>query len=224
MELIELGHRDFGESRVQQFLQRAAYINEWLSRRESLPNVAAERHAILGGGPELGASEVRWHMIGDVQRNKARRVIECTRLIHSVDSMRVAEELQMAALKIEEPVEVLLQVNCSGENQKHGVSLPAAIHVAEQIDSMTYVDLRGVMTMAPHVENPEDARFAFERCQECFEEIQTAGFGEGRCNLLSMGMSSDFETAIECGANIVRIGSSIFGSGEGEQDDVETDE
>lgn len=199
MELIRLGQRDFAESRVQQLLQRAAMIEEWIARRQKMP------------GAEAGPGEqVRWHLVGELQRNKVRKVIETTRLIHSVDSMRVAEEIQTAALKREEPVDVLLQVNCSGERSKGGVALPAAIHVAEQIDSTTYVRLRGIMTMAPHSENPQDSRFTFERARECFEEIRDAGVAAKRFNILSMGMSNDFEVAIACGANLVRIGSLLF--------------
>lgn len=219
MELIGLGHQDFGESRVQQLLQRKAMIDEWLQRRQTLPGVAEEARGRSGVlGEDRSPDEVRWHLIGELQRNKVRKVIEEVRLVHSVDSLRVSEEIQAAALKREEPVEVLLQVNCSGETGKHGVALPAAIHVAEQIDATTYVHLRGIMTMAPYSENPEDSRPTFERGRECFEEISDAGIAGDRFNILSMGMSGDFEVAIDCGANLVRVGSALF---EGADDHAE---
>lgn len=201
MELVELGHRDFGESRPQQLIQRSGMLDEWLARRR--------KQAHPG---ESVPPQIRWHLLGELQKNKVRKIVEHARLIHSVDSMRIAEEIQMLGLRIEEPIEVLLQVNCSGESGKRGIALPAAVHVAEQIDSTTYVKLRGMMTMAPHSESPEDSRFTFERARECFEEIRDAGIASGQFTILSMGMSNDFEVAIECGSNLVRIGSTIFGT------------
>jgi pyridoxal phosphate enzyme (YggS family) len=114
-------------------------------------------------------------------------------------------------LKREEPVDVLVQVNCSGEASKFGCPMPAAMHLAEQIDTMMQVRVRGLMTMAPLSDNPEDARATFRRCRELFEEIRKTGISGGKFNILSMGMSGDFEVAIEEGANLVRVGSAIFG-------------
>ncbi len=209
--LIELGHRDFAENRVQHLVQRASMISEYLSRRRVLPHARAE-HA---PGPALGPGDVRWHMIGHLQRNKARKCLEFCRLVHSVDSLRLAEEIQQIAVKYEKPVEVLVQVNCSGEQSKHGVHVPAAAHLAAQIDTMVYVRVRGLMTMAPLLPDPAAARVAaretFARCRELFEEIRTTGVGEGQFNILSMGMSGDFEEAIAEGANIIRVGTAIFG-------------
>jgi pyridoxal phosphate enzyme (YggS family) len=204
-ELIQLGHRDFGENRVQQLIQRAAQLEEYLSRQRVLPHArAADR-----------VPEVRWHMIGHLQRNKARKAIEFSRLIHSVDSLRLAEEIQAAALKRDRPVDVLIQVNCSGEETKSGCPVPAAVHLADQIDTMVSVRLRGLMTMAPLMDDPvaarEAARRTFARGREIFEDIRKTGVGEGRFDILSMGMSGDFEEAINEGANMVRIGTAIFG-------------
>jgi len=213
-ELIQLGQRDFGESRVQQLVQRAAMVEEWLSRRRTLPTAAARRDAALGSdaaGPPDSAEQIRWHMVGRLQRNKAKKAMEHARLIHSVDSMRLAEEIQTVGLRLDHVADVLLQVNASGEQSKAGVALPAALHVAEQIDTMVHVRLRGLMTMAAYSDNPDDARPTFERCRECFEEIKAAGVADDHFNILSMGMSGDFEQAIEAGANLVRIGSAIFG-------------
>lgn len=205
--LMELGHVDFGENRPQQLVQRASMASEWLERVRVLGQTA-EAHPGHGLDP---ARPPRWHMIGHLQRNKARKIVDLVRLIHSVDSLRLAEELQGVLRKTDRRLDVLLQVNISGEETKQGCLPPAVPAMVEQIDSMYSLRLRGLMTMAPYSENPEDARPHFARCRELFEEIRATGAGEGAFNLLSMGMSGDFEVAIEEGANIVRVGSAIFG-------------
>ena len=212
--LIELGHRDFGENRVQQLVQRASIVEEWFERARLLARTSADRV------PFDPAKPVRWHMIGHLQRNKARKVADLCRLVHSVDSLRLAEELQQFANKHDRDIEVLVQVNVSGEESKEGVPIPAAAALVEQIDTMINVHARGLMTMAPYSENPEDARAHFARCRELFEELRAQGLGEGRFDLLSMGMSGDYEVAIEEGSNIVRVGSAIFGEGTPEQDEA----
>lgn len=226
-ELIQLGHRDFAENRVQQLVIRASMVEEYLSRRRVAPHAAKQGtdagSVRLGGAAPRGAAGaaadrevVRWHMIGHLQRNKVRKAVEFSRLIHSVDSLRLAEEIQEIATRRDQPVEVLVQVNCSGERSKFGCPVPAAVHLAEQIDTMIHVRVRGLMTMAPYSSNPEDARLTFARCRELFDEIQRRGVGadnppSAAFNLLSMGMSGDYEVAVSEGANIVRVGSAIFG-------------
>jgi pyridoxal phosphate enzyme (YggS family) len=201
-ELIELGHMDFAENRVQALIQRVGQIDEFL-----------QRHRTLHSSRQVSLPEkLRWHMIGHLQRNKVRKVLELVRLIHSVDSLRLAEEIQLAAGRREEPVEVLVQVNVSGEKTKHGVAPAAVSHLVEQIDTMMNVRPRGLMTMAPLVEDPETVRPVFERCRELLEDIHCRGLGGDHFDVLSMGMTSDFEVAIECGANVVRVGSAIFGT------------
>jgi pyridoxal phosphate enzyme (YggS family) len=138
-------------------------------------------------------------------------VVDLVRLVHSVDSLRLAEEIQMAAARREQPVEVLIQVDTSGERTKFGVAPAASGHLVEQIDTMMTLRPRGLMCMAPMTDDPETVRPVFERCQELLEEIQSNGLGGDHFDILSMGMSNDFEVAIECGANIVRVGSAIFG-------------
>jgi PLP dependent protein len=214
--LIQLGHRDFGENKVQNLIHRVAMADEFLARHKIAPHVgtpAGDSLFAASGSPpgSPAASPVRWHMIGHLQRNKARKAVELCRLIHSVDSLRLAEEIQQVTLKRETPVEVLVQINCSGEKSKFGCPVPAAGHLAEQIDTMMSVRVRGLMTMAALDATPEETRATFRRCRELFDEIKKTGVGEGKFNLLSMGMSNDFETAIEEGANIVRVGSAIFG-------------
>lgn len=204
-QLIELGHRDFGENKVQQLAQRASVINEWFERMKMHPRVAGEHGGFDPSTP------VRWHMIGHLQRNKVRKIADLVRLVHSVDSLRLAEEIQQIANKLDRQIDVLLQVNVSGEESKFGVPIAAAGAIAEQIDTMINVRVRGLMTMAPLSENPEDARPHFTRCRELFEDMARQGVGEGHFDLLSMGMSGDYEVAIEEGANLVRVGSAIFG-------------
>lgn len=206
--LMELGHADFGENRVQQLVQRAAMAQEWLDRVRVLGRASDEPAPVHPGlQPD---QQVRWHMIGHLQRNKARKVVDCVRLIQSVDSLRLAEELQSILRKSDHRIDVLLQVNIAGEDSKQGCLTPAVPAMVEQIESMYNLRLRGLMTMAPYSDDPEDARPHFARCRELFEEIRTSGVGDGAFNLLSMGMSGDFEVAVEEGANIVRVGSAIF--------------
>ena len=224
-DLIRLGHTDFGENRVQQLIQRALLIDEWMARHKTLPGVSwpAPRKGAKEGKQPSAAEIVRWHMIGHLQRNKARKVVEVCRLIHSVDSLRLAEELQQIAAKREKPVEVLLQVNCSGEKSKFGCAIAAAPHLAAQIDTMIQVRLRGLMTMAPYSANPEDSRDTFARAKELFDEMSDDGLGGQHFNILSMGMSGDYEVAIQEGANMVRVGTAIFGEGK-PQDDIDEED
>lgn len=195
-ELMQMGQVDFAENRVQQLTQRVALVDEWRRRRAELANEQLP---------------VRWHMIGSLQRNKVKKAVEIARLIHSVDSLRLAEEIQMAAAKRETPVEVLIEVNVAGENSKQGVAPAAARHLVAQIDTMVNVKARGLMCMAPLDGGIAEARPTFERCRELFEDIRHAGVGGDRFDILSMGMSADFEIAIECGANLVRVGTAVIG-------------
>jgi len=218
LELIQLGQVDFGENRVQQLSQRSAMVREWLSRRKTLPSVTTAHQIAQGrrdeqtGEPMRLPPEIRWHMIGRLQRNKVKKAVEHARLIHSVDSLRLGEEIHDIAMRRDQTIDVLLQVNTSGEKSKAGVAVPAARHVAEQLDTMVHLRVRGLMTMAPYSEDPEDSRLTFERCEDIYKEIRKTGLAAGRFNILSMGMSHDYEIAIEHGANVVRVGSAIFGA------------
>lgn len=227
-EVLALGHRDLGENRVQQFVQRAAMVQEYLDRLKLHPTGKPDAAAILaetagrtlnGQSPGTIPDTVRWHMIGHLQRNKVRKVVEFCKLIHSVDSLRLAEEIQQVAVRREQPVDVLVQVNCSLEPQKYGCPIGAAIPLCEQIDTMVNVRVRGLMTMAAQTDDETQTRAAFARCRELFEEARKRGVTDSRCNILSMGMSNDFEIAIEEGANIVRVGTAIFGEHTPESDD-----
>ncbi len=195
-ELMQLGQIDFGENRVQQLVQRAALVDEWRRRRTEL------------AGESL---PVRWHMIGSLQRNKVKKAVDLARLIHSVDSLRLAEEIQAAASKRETPVEVLVEVNVAGERSKQGVATAAARHLIAQIDTMVNVKARGLMCMGPLQGGPEATRVTFQRCRELYEDIRQSGSGCEKFDILSMGMSADFEIAVECGANLLRVGTAIIG-------------
>ncbi|TVQ63815.1 MAG: YggS family pyridoxal phosphate-dependent enzyme [Phycisphaerales bacterium] len=218
--LVDMGHRDLGENRVQHLLQRVAMLDEHMARRRVLGRTLASRETGGVGGDE----PIRWHMIGHVQRNKAKKAVELCRLIHTVDSLRLAEDLHAIGAKQDRAIDVLVQVNVSGEESKSGCLLPAARALCEQIDTMVGLRVRGLMTMAPYSDNPEDARPHFARLRDLLEDVQKAGVGEGKCNLLSMGMSGDYEVAIEEGANIVRVGSALFGPREHTVEDDEGDD
>jgi pyridoxal phosphate enzyme (YggS family) len=150
-------------------------------------------------------------MIGTMQRNKVKKAVEATRLIHSVDSLRLAEEIQIAAARRETPIEVLVEVNISGESSKQGVAPGAARHLVAQIDTMVNVRPRGLMCMAPLTGGADAARATFERCRELYDDIRQVGAGGERFDILSMGMTSDFEIAVQCGSNMVRVGSAVIG-------------
>ena len=209
--IVEMGHADLGENRVQFLQQRHAQLEEFLNRRRTLAS-AAPKNADM-------PAKVRWHMIGHLQRNKVKQVAPLVTLIHSVDSLRLAEELQTYAARVDTTLDILLQVNTSGEASKFGVAAPAAFHLAEQIDTMMHLRLRGLMTMAPYSENAEDSRGTFARCADIYHDLRKEKIGGETLNILSMGMSNDFEVAIEEGANLVRIGRALFG--ESDEPDAE---
>jgi PLP dependent protein len=209
-EILQLGVNDLGESRVQQLTQRAGQLHEFLSRRTAMGGE--------GGFPD----KARWHMIGHLQRNKVRHILPIVSMVHSVDSLRLAEEMDAQAQKLGRKVPILLQINASEEASKFGVAVGAAVHLAEQIDSMPGLQLMGLMTMGPlDVPDPK-IRQAFTRTREIFEEMRWHKIGGSNLRHLSMGMSHDFEMAIEEGATMVRIGSELFGGkGKDHDDDVE---
>jgi pyridoxal phosphate enzyme (YggS family) len=197
-EILGLGIGDLGESRVQQLVQRAMQLNEFHQRRL--------QHGDLPVPPRL-----RWHMIGSLQRNKVKQLLPHVSMIHSVDSLRLAEELDAQGAKLQRRIPVLMQINASEEPQKHGVAVGAAVHLAEQIDSMPNLQFMGMMTMAPLTDDEKVIRHTFARTREIFEEMKWHKIGKSNLRHLSMGMSHDFEIAIEEGATLVRIGSELFG-------------
>jgi len=200
--LLELGQLDLGESRVQDFLQRQARIREFISR-----------HRELTGAPLGEISMIpRWHMIGHLQRNKVKPILAVTEMIHSVDSLRLAEEINTAAAKLglSHKVKILLEVNTSQERQKYGLAVGAVGALAEQIQTLPNLKIMGLMTMAPQTENQETARFCFVRLREIFDELRGEGIVDKEFRHLSMGMSQDYVAAVEEGATLVRVGTALF--------------
>lgn len=195
--LPDVGLGDLAESRAQELSRRAAAVNEFLSRRP--------RDPAQGGMPRP-----RWHMVGHLQRNKVKIVLPWVDVIHSVDSLRLAEEIDAVAAKLNRSIDILMQVNAGGEAQKHGVAVGAATHLAEHVATLPNIRLCGLMTMAPLTDDQSVVRDCFVRCHELFEEIRhEVGVGD-QFKHLSMGMTADFETAIAQGATMVRIGRALY--------------
>jgi len=191
--LLDAGLTEFGENRVQQLVLRAGELDNYLRRR---------RNPL--------ATPVRWHMIGHLQRNKARKCIDVASVVHSVDSLRLAEELSELAVKMEKQVDIMLQVNCSTESQKYGCAVGATLHMGELITTLPNMNLVGLMTMGPLGADPTQTRNAFTRLQELFAEMRKEKIGGDNFCELSMGMTQDYVIAVEQGATIVRIGSALF--------------
>ena len=181
-EAVELGLEDLGENRVQ----------------EAEAKIAA-----------VGRKAARWHMIGHVQRNKAGRVAELFDCVHGVDSLALAQALSRRATSARATLPVLIEVNISGESSKFGVAPDALESLLEPMATLEGLDLRGLMTVGRPVENAEDARGDFARLRELRDRAQ-ARLGR-ELPELSMGMSGDFEVAVEEGATMVRVGTALFG-------------
>lgn len=181
-ELVELGVTDLGESRPQQLAKRA----------QDLPG------------------HVTWHMIGHLQRNKADDVMAVASLIHSVDSVRLFDHLAKSAQRRNRPQRILLEVNVSGEASKDGFLIDELLSAWPQLQTCESLQIAGLMTMAPLDQTPEASRPVFRRLRELRDLLRTQSEGRLPLNELSMGMSGDFEVAIEEGATQVRIGSRLF--------------
>lgn len=200
-EAYDLGIRDFGENRVQE-------------ARSKLDGIAADpsRGAGLRTRAEAGPGhgDVRWHMIGHLQRNKAAQAVSLFDTVESVDSLELAELLSRLALNSGRVLPVLLQVNVSQEPSKHGFSVAALWSAFESLVSLPAIDVRGLMTIAPMVANPERVRPVFRATRQLRDDLQ-GRFPGFPLPELSMGMTDDFEVAIEEGATIVRVGRVLFG-------------
>ena len=193
LEVLKLGITEMGENRVQQLKKVMSQLSDTLKDRD----------------PET-LRKINWHMIGHLQRNKVRQVLSSVSLIHSVDTLRLAEEINTGAKKLNIRPKILLQVNTSNEPQKYGVPVGAAIHLAEQLETLPNLDLVGLMTMGPLTLDKKVVRSCFSRAAELFYEIKGEKIVGPQFSQLSMGMSSDYEIAVEEGATILRIGSAIF--------------
>ncbi|MEW6661622.1 MAG: YggS family pyridoxal phosphate-dependent enzyme [Bacillota bacterium] len=182
-----LGINSFGENRVQEFVQKYPSFND----------------------------SICWHFIGHLQTNKAKPLIDKVDLIHSLDRLSLAKELQQRAAEKGLLVKVLLQVNISRENTKFGLEEKEVLPFLEALIPMNNLQVMGLMTMAPISDQPEEVRPVFAGLRKMAEKISREGFPLVEMRYLSMGMSQDYQVAIEEGANIVRIGSGIFGARKG---------
>ncbi len=183
-EIYDEGIRDFGENKVQEI--EAKY-------------------------PEL-PKDIRWHMIGHLQRNKVKHVIDKACLIHSVDSYRLAEEINIQAKKKNLVVPILVEVNIADEESKFGISKEDAMELVKQISELENLRIQGLMTIAPFVEDPEENRTYFRGIKQLSVDIASKNIDNVSMNVLSMGMTGDYMVAIEEGATIVRVGTGIFGA------------
>lgn len=200
-EIIKLGVGDLGENRVQQLVQRAGQFGEFHARLVGTS----------GTTDPTVAAKLRWHMIGHLQRNKIKALLPVVAMIQTIDSLRLAEELETQLERSDKKLPVLLQVNTSEEGQKSGVAVGAAVHLAEQIATMSHLKMTGIMAMAAIDADEKKARQTFSRTREIFEEMKRIKIGGAGLKHLSMGMTQDYEWAIEEGATIVRVGSALFG-------------
>jgi pyridoxal phosphate enzyme (YggS family) len=152
--------------------------------------------------------EIQWHMIGHLQRNKAKQALGLFNMIDSVDSQRLADELERQAVLFERILPIMIEINIGEEEAKSGVSPDLAFQLVQYMQHLTHLQLIGVMTMGPLTSNPENSRSYFKQTRHIFEQIKNVQQG---VQVLSMGMSSDYHVAIEEGATMVRLGTAIFG-------------
>lgn len=182
-EAYEAGARDFGENKVQELMDKI---------------------------PQLPA-DIRWHMIGHLQRNKVKYIVDKVYLIHSVDSVRLAEEISKEALKKQVEVNILVEVNVAKEESKFGTTTEEAIALVEAIALLPAIHVKGLMTIAPFVENPEENREYFRKLKQLSVDIMRKNIDNISMSVLSMGMTGDYAIAVEEGATYVRVGTGIFG-------------
>lgn len=182
-EVYEEGVRDFGENKVQELCKKI----------EELP------------------TDIRWHMIGHLQRNKVRNIVGRVALIHSVDTYRLAEEINIQAKKRGITVPILVEVNIAGEESKFGTTAEDAILLVEDIAKLENIRVEGLMTIAPYVEDAEENRSYFRKIKQLSVDITNKNIHNVSMKILSMGMTGDYVVAIEEGATMVRVGTGIFG-------------
>ncbi len=182
-EAYQEGVRDFGEN----------YVQELCEKTGQLPD------------------DINWHMIGHLQRNKVKQIVGKAALIHSVDTYRLAEEINIQARKKHIIVPILIEVNMAGEASKFGISANDAILLTEEIATLENVRIKGLMLIAPNVSDPEDNRVHFRKMKQLSVDIANKNIDNVSMKILSMGMTGDYTVAIEEGATMVRVGTGIFG-------------
>ncbi|NCO24750.1 MAG: YggS family pyridoxal phosphate-dependent enzyme [Candidatus Infernicultor aquiphilus] len=163
------------------------------------------------GKYQVLTTEVKWHLIGHLQTNKVKYAVEIFDLIHSVDSIKLAKEIDKRSVQFKKTIDVLIEVNISGEETKYGYNPEKVEAFLKEISEFSGIKVRGLMTIAPISKNKEEVRPYFRRLRELSERIRDKNIKNIKMDYLSMGMTDDFEIAIEEGANIVRIGRGIFG-------------
>lgn len=183
LEAYEAGCRDFGENKVQELTDKYG----------QLPR------------------DIRWHMIGHLQRNKVKYIVDKVFLIHSVDSLKLAEEISREAVKKKVTVNILVEVNVAEEESKFGVSCREASSLVEKIALLPGICVKGLMTIAPYVENAEENRQYFVKLRQLCVDIKNKNIDNVCMDILSMGMTGDYAVAVEEGATYVRVGTGIFG-------------
>lgn len=183
-ELYDAGCRNFGENKVQ----------ELVDKYETLPK------------------DIQWHMIGHLQRNKVKYIVDKVALIHSVDSLRLAETIEKEAEKKNCIVNILIEVNMAKEESKYGVYPEDVEELLREISSLSHIRVKGLMTVAPNVKNSEENREIFTKMKKLSVDITEKNIDNITMSILSMGMSNDYTIAVEEGANMVRVGTSIFGA------------
>ena len=183
LEAYEAGMRVFGEN----------YVQELCTKMETLPDTFI------------------WHMIGHLQRNKVKYIIGKVALIHSVDSLRLAEQIEKEAAKADVIQDILLEVNVAEEESKWGFTLENAGEMVKKISSFPHLRIKGLMTSAPYTLNSEENRIYFRQLKQCFDAIGNLSIPNVSMEVLSMGMTGDYEVAVEEGATLVRVGTGIFG-------------
>lgn len=183
-EIYACGTRDFGENKVQ----------EICDKREQLP------------------TDIHWHMIGHLQRNKVKYIVSDVALIHSVDTYRLAEEINIQAKKVNRVVPILIEVNVAEEISKFGITVDETLQLVQEISKLENLKIQGLMTIAPYVEDPEENRPYFKKLRELSVDIAKENIDNVSMDILSMGMTGDYMIAIEEGATMVRVGTGIFGA------------
>lgn len=184
VEAYDAGERQFGENKVQ----------EIMDKYDQLPN------------------DVIWHMIGHLQRNKVKYIVDKVALIHSVDSYRLAEAISQEAIKKDCQVNILIEVNVAEEESKFGIKTDETISLVKNISMLPNIHIKGLMTIAPYVENPEDNRNVFKALKKLSVDIDNQNIDNISMDVLSMGMTNDYMVAVEEGATMVRVGTGIFGA------------
>lgn len=183
LEAYEAGVRDFGENKVQ----------ELTDKYDQLPK------------------DIRWHMIGHLQRNKVKYLVGRVHLIHSVDSLRLAQEIQKEAQKRQTEVNILVEVNVAEEESKFGSTMEDTLQLVREIALLPSVHIQGLMTVAPYVDNAEENRRIFANLRQLAVDIMRKNIDNVNMDVLSMGMTGDYQVAVEEGATCVRVGTGIFG-------------